>query len=90
MSIEVNIPPFLQPLADDVKLANVNGRTAGECLKSLVERYPRLRPKIFTGKGKLLKGLSVFVNGEVVYPEPLARPVNHGDKLHITYIVMGG
>ncbi len=90
MSIEVNIPPFLQPLAGDAKLVNVSGRTTGECLKALVAQYPRLKPEIFNRKGNLLKGLSVFINGEVVYSKPLTRPVNDGDKLHITYIVMGG
>lgn len=90
MSIEVNIPPFLQPLADNARLVNVHGRTVAECLEELVKQHPRLRSKIFSRKGELLKGLNIFINGETAYPGALARPVHDGDRLHVTYIVMGG
>jgi hypothetical protein len=90
MSVEVNIPPFLQSLAGDARLVNVSGRTVSECLEALVKRHPRLKSKIFTGKGELLKGLNIFINGENACPGALARPVRDGDRLHVTYIVMGG
>jgi len=32
MSVQVNIPPFLQSLADDVKQIDVSGNTVGEFL----------------------------------------------------------
>jgi molybdopterin converting factor small subunit len=90
MSIEFNLPPFFQPLADNASIVKVNGRTIGECLEELVQQHPRLKPKIFTRKGKLIKGLSIFINGQATNHGAMARPVRDGDKLHITYIVMGG
>jgi len=90
MSIEFNLPPFFQPLADNASVVNVSGRTVGECLEGLVKKHPRLKSKIFTAKSELLKGLNIFINGQNASPRPLARPVHDGDKLHITYIVMGG
>jgi hypothetical protein len=90
MSVEVNIPPFFQPLAGNVNTVEVSGRTVADCLIALVKRYPRLKSKIFTPKGKLLQGLNIFINGEAASPGALARSVRNGDKLHITYIVMGG
>ncbi len=90
MSIGVNLPPFLQQLAEDVKRVDVRGGTVGECLEELVGRYPRLKPRIFAGDGRLAKGLSVYINGENAYPGELARPVRDGDNLHLAHLIFGG
>ena len=90
MSVEINIPQFLQHLADDGKVAEVKGGTVGDCLNDLVERLPRLKARLFTRNGKLRKHLDVYINGESAYPEELAKPVNDGDKLHIVNAIVGG
>jgi len=90
MSIEINIPPVLQALAGDVRQINVTGSTVGECLEELVKQYPRLKPRLFNQRGKLPNGINIFINGENAYPETLARRVKEGDKVHISYIVLGG
>jgi len=90
MSVEINIPPVLQALTGDIKQINVTGRTVGECLEELVKQYPRLKSRLFNRKNKLPNGINIFVNGENAYPEPLARAVHKGDKVHISYIVLGG
>ncbi len=90
MSIEINIPQFLQHLVNDVKVVDVNGRTVGECLSDLVKHLPQLEARLFDNKGRLLKHLNVYVNGESAYPEDLAKPVNDGDKLHIIATIVGG
>jgi len=90
MSVEINIPPVLQALIDGVRQIDVSGSTVGECLKQLVEKYPRLKLRLFNRQGKLPKGVSIFINGESAYPEELARPVHDGDKVYITNIVLGG
>jgi adenylyltransferase/sulfurtransferase len=90
MTVEINIPPALQALADGVRTINVSGSTIGECLEELAEQYPELKEKIFTGNGRLPKGMNIFINGASAYPKPLARPVRDGDKVHIAYIVLGG
>ena len=90
MSVAVNIPQFLQHLADNVKVTDVNGRTVGECLKDLVRQVPQLEALLFTKRGKLIKYLDVYINGESAYPEELAKPVNDGDELHIMKAIVGG
>jgi len=90
MSVEINIPQFLQPVADEVKVADVNGSTVGDCLSDLVKKFPRLEEKLFGENGKLHGYLDVFINGESAYPEELARPVSQGDELHIVNIIVGG
>jgi len=90
VSVAINIPQFLQHLAGDVKVADVNGRTVGECLNDLAKQFPQLEARLFGKDGKLLKYLDVYINGESAYPEELAKLVNDGDKLHIVNIIVGG
>jgi len=90
MSIEINIPPVLQALVGGIRQINVSGGTVGECLEELVKQYPKLKSRLFTRQGRLINGISIFVNGESAYPEPQTRPVNKGDKIYISHIVLGG
>jgi molybdopterin converting factor small subunit len=90
MSVEINIPPALQALVGGVRQIDVDGGTVGECLDALSQKYPGLRPRLFSRNGKPAGGMSIFVNGESAYPDPLARPVRDGDKIHLANIVLGG
>jgi molybdopterin converting factor small subunit len=90
MTVEISLPPSLQTLADNVKRVDVSGGTVGECLGAMIAQYPRLKGRLFTRGGKILKGLNIYVNGERVSPEPLARPVRDGDKIHLAYLIFGG
>ena len=71
MSVEITIPPFLQHLAGGVKQVEVQGKTVAECLEALVGQHPGLRPRLFERNGKLLSGLSIFINGESAFPGEL-------------------
>jgi molybdopterin converting factor small subunit len=90
MSVEINIPPALQALIGGISHTDVAGSTVGECLRALSEKYPALRPRLFSPSGKPAGGMSIFLNGESAYPDPLARPVRYGDKIHLAYIILGG
>lgn len=91
MSVTINIPQFLQPDTDEVKVAKVDGCTVGECLNDLVQQFPQLKPQLFNNKsGKLHGYLDVFVNKKSAHPEGLGRPVANGDELHIINIIVGG
>ncbi len=90
MSVEINIPPAFQALVGGVKQIDVAGSTVGECLDALLKKHPELKPRVFDLRGMLPKGINIYVNGEAVYPDPLARSVRDGDKIHLAYIVLGG
>jgi adenylyltransferase/sulfurtransferase len=90
VSVEINIPQFLHPITDEVKVVDVDGGTVGDCLSDLVKRFPRLEAKLFSENGKLQSYLGVYVNGESAYPDELARKVTNGDELHIINIIAGG
>jgi molybdopterin synthase sulfur carrier subunit len=90
MNVVINIPQFLQHLANDTKVIKINGSTVGECLDGLVNKFPELKPWLFSKNGDMLEKINVFVNGESTHPEGLAKPVKDGDELHIVYLIVGG
>lgn len=90
MSIEIILPPVLQPLTGDIKKIIVFGETVGECLKNLVKQYPGTGAKLFNGSGKLLNGIIVYLNAESIAGEALAQPAQDGDKIYISFMVLGG
>ncbi len=90
MTVEVNIPPVLQALVGGINRIEVRGSTVGECLNELAAKYPQLKAKLFTKRGELPKGISIFINSENAFPKPLSKPVRPGDKIYISHIVLGG
>ena len=90
MSIQINVPPFLEPFTGGLKRVDVSGNTVGECLEGLATLYPGVREKLFTRDGQLPKGLNIFINGEDAYPGVMNEPVNEGDTIHIAYLIFGG
>ena len=73
MAIEINIPPVFQALVGGINRINVSGSTVGECLTEMVNQYPQLKPKLLIKPGKLPNGISIFINNENAYPEPLSQ-----------------
>jgi molybdopterin converting factor small subunit len=90
MSIEIILPPVLQPLTGDAKKTIVSGKTVGDCLKNLVKQYREIGAKLFSANGKLLNGINVYLNAESIAGEPLSLPVQDGDKIYISFMVLGG
>lgn len=90
MSVTIKLPQFLQHLASDQKVVEVKGKTVGECLNQLVRQYPAVKDRLFDEKGKLLKPVDIYVNGQSAYPEELARKVKDGDELYIMLVIAGG
>ena len=90
MGITINIPQFLQHLANNVTDISSVGNTVGECLRDLVTNFPQLEPLLFNKKGELLNYLEVFINGESAYPDELSKPVVDGDTIQIVNVIVGG
>jgi len=91
MSIKVNIhSSYLQHLANDQDIVEVNGRTVGECLDHLITLSPGIENKIFDKPGKVHDYFGIFVNGVALFPEGLAKPVEDGDEIHLVLALGGG
>jgi len=94
LSVKVAVPGYLQVFADNMETVDVNGKTVGECLKSLIERYPDMEKVLFDNDGRLfysgLSAVAIYVNGEDAYPEELNKKVKNGDEIRILYMIGGG
>lgn len=90
MSIRINIPSYLQPYTNDVEVVEVSGSTVRECLDQLIGQFPGMGKMLFGKDGKLLDYVSIYFDGDFVYGDDLAKPVNDGDELNLLYIIGGG
>jgi molybdopterin converting factor small subunit len=90
MSVEINLPPVLQALAGGIRKADVTGGTIQDCLEDLIKQYPGLKSRLFRGKLELSRGIEIYVNRVKINPHPLAGIVKDGDKIHVSFIVLGG
>lgn len=90
MSVKVNIHRTHRIHTDGLEMVEVRGKTVGDCLDHLIERYPGMREGLFDKKGKLLNVVEVYVNNESAYPEELAKPVQDGDEIHLILMLAGG
>jgi molybdopterin converting factor small subunit len=90
MGVKISIPWFLQRASNGAKITEVQGGTVGDCLKKLTERFPLLEKELFDKQGKLSPYIDIHVDGQSVYSEGLAKPVEDGSGLSILFIVGGG
>lgn len=90
MSVKININPVFQELTDDLEVVEVDGKTVDECLDRLIDRFPRLRNKLYQKNGELHGYIDIFVNQESCFHKEVGKNVNDGDELHIMAIYGGG
>ncbi len=90
MSIIVNIHRTHRHYTDGLNQISVKGRTVGECLQFLIQKFPDLQKILFNQNGALRKHFEIYVNTESAYPDELKKPVSDGDEIHITALLAGG
>jgi molybdopterin converting factor small subunit len=90
LGARIRIHPLLRDIVHGQEIVQVEGTTVGECLADLEKKYPGTEELIFEKKGKLLKQIEIFVNGEASSPNELAAPVCDGDELSILMLLSGG
>ncbi len=82
----VNLPSALAAQTGAGRL-EIEGATAGEVLRRLEQRFPRLRGWILDEQGQVRQHVNVFVNDERA---PLDRAVAAGDEIHVIQAISGG
>ena len=65
MGVRIRIHPLLQDLAHGQEVVEVEGKNVGECLADLEKKFPGMEELIFEKKGKLLKQVEIFINGQI-------------------------
>ena len=90
MSIKVYIKPIVYKCGGDIIVAEVDGFTVGQCLDHLVKQFPGIEQDLFVKDDKLLSYVNIFVNGQIAYPDDLARPVKDADEIYVIPMIQGG
>ena len=90
MGVKIKLPTILQLHVNNAKAAMVLGKTVGDCLGDLTDRFPSLKGRIFDDAGQIRNTLEIYINGVSAFPDELSRPVNEGDEIHILVVPAGG
>ena len=90
MGIKISIHKTQRHYTDGVETIEVKGKTVGECIEALVQKFPGIEESLFDSRGKLLSVVEIYLNMESAYPDELAKPVKNGDEIHITLMLAGG
>lgn len=90
-SVTVLIPSALRPQVDNLDSIDVAGSSVSEVLGSLVNRYPHLRQRLFSGDHEVNRFINFYVNDEDIrFLENLETAVKPGDELAIVPAIAGG
>jgi len=90
VAVKVHLHLTLRQFTNGEEIVEVAGSTVGECLKTLVKRYPAMESSLFGKNGKLSNIVEIYVNLQSAYPNELAKPVKDGDEIHLTMMLSGG
>jgi molybdopterin converting factor small subunit len=91
MPVVVRIPSALRAHTGGTTQINVATSTVEEVLRSLEERFPALTPFLRDESGALRPRVNIYVNDEHVrYRQGVQTPLQDGDTVLVTPIIMGG
>jgi sulfur-carrier protein len=91
VSVTVRLPTVLRPHANGESSVDAEGKTVGEIVDGLLERFPGMRPNLVGADGQLHRFVNLYVNDEDVrYLERMDTEVADGDELAILPAVAGG
>ena len=91
MAVTVMIPTALRTYADGADSIEAQPGDVGGVLEQVAQRFPRLKPHLFSDAGELRSFVNVFVNEENIRDkQKAATPVRDGDEVAIVPAVAGG
>ncbi len=93
MRVKVKLSNLLRQFSElkgEPEVFEVNGASALDCLRVMVERYPKMRKWVYDKDGKLLGLMQFFVNGEKLLMSEYSKPLKDGDELYIFFATGGG
>jgi molybdopterin converting factor small subunit len=90
MSVNIEMSSFFGLYTNNTLKTNVEGKTVGECLQSLVKKFPKMKRLLLDKDSNLMRTYDYFINGQSVYPKDMNRPLKDGDKLNLLYVIHGG
>lgn len=90
MTVKIRISFPLRNFTNGQEIVEVRGQTPLDCLRHLQARFPSIGRRLFGKPGQLRPQVWLFVNGERIYRDELARQLMDGDELFILVAIAGG
>lgn len=91
MQIRARLPSALASHASGATQIDLTATTVKEALSALEQRYPSLVPLLRDESGALRPRVNIYVNDEHVrYRQGVHTPLQDGDTVYVTPIIMGG
>jgi molybdopterin converting factor small subunit len=91
LEVVVRIPSALRSHTGGKTQTHVDASTVEQALEALEERFPALVPFLRDESGALRPRVNIYVNDEHVrYRQGLRTPLQDGDTVLVTPIIMGG
>jgi sulfur-carrier protein len=90
MSVEVEIASVFRSYLGGKKTVTAEGKTVGEVLKYLSDKYPMTKNMLIDDEGKMQNRFEVYLNGESTVHKGTNTTVNDGDRIDLVYIIHGG
>ena len=86
--MKVYVPSPLASYTREATTVDANGRTLGELLEDLDQRYPGIRFRIVSEQDEIRRHIRIFVNLAEV--RSLAAPLRGSDEIMIVGALSGG
>ncbi|HZP26215.1 MAG TPA: MoaD family protein [Dehalococcoidia bacterium] len=90
MAIQVRVTANFQKLIGGERSVQGEGKTLGELLDNLEQRFPGFKDNVMTD-GQLQRFVNIYLNDEDIrFLEKLETPLNEGDVVSILPALAGG
>ena len=91
MSVTLNLPTVLAPLAKGQRTIEAEGATLGEVVDHVAGRFPELAPRLRDERGKPYRFVTFYLNDEDVrFLGGFEAPVRDGDEVAVVPAIAGG
>lgn len=82
---------YREIIGKEMEMIEPEGKTIGELLAGLGDRYPKLLSEMFTPAGELKEFINIFINGRnIAFLKDMATPLSDGDIIALFPPVAGG
>lgn len=75
---------------DFQKKISLEASTVSEALSKVANKYPKARPVLYDGDGRIRQVHQIFLNGKQLGPSELDTAVNPNDQLAVLTAIAGG
>lgn len=91
MVVTVNLPSVLARLAGGSNTLRAEGRTVGEAVANLADRYPQVGPRLRDEQGQPYPFAVFYLNDEDIrFRGGFSTPLQDGDELTVVPAIAGG